>query len=63
MYGKDPITVGELKRLLDSISNDTPVKYKDPNFSGAYYALPDLGDFSFEDGALLINFPFESPVS
>ena len=58
------ITISDLKKLFETLPEDTPIYYDDPNFSGPYDSVPDIQDFKVEevDGKLsiLIQFPFES---
>ena len=55
----------ELKEMLNNIEDDKQgIYYDDPNFVGRYdITRPSKSDFIIDkEGALLIKFPFESPV-
>jgi hypothetical protein len=62
--------IRDLKELIKDLPDDTPVLYGDPNFSGPYHIVPCKFDIKVEQveeldniKALLIAFPFETPVS
>lgn len=62
--------IRDLKELIKDLPDDTPILYDDPNFSGPYHIIPRKNDFKVEQvreldniKALLIDFPFETPVS
>lgn len=52
--------VGELRKLLGDFSDNLEISWGDPNFGGELgsdYSGPDLKDFVYENGKLLINIP------
>lgn len=57
--------VYELKEILDrpEINQQQEVYYDDSNFTGKYHTKPKKDDFVIDEkGALIIKFPFETPV-